>query len=86
MKVFFGFLLALAATALGGFPPKPQGVTIVNSKRILGVSITYKEVCSNVSVILLRSLLFQFFSWDEPPMLARSLCNAHWDGSGSDCF
>jgi hypothetical protein len=60
MKVFFAFLLALAATAHGGFPPQPQGVTTVNSKRTPGVSISYKEVCSDASMILVRSLPFQF--------------------------
>jgi hypothetical protein len=60
MKVFFAFLLALASTALGGCPLKLQGVTTVNSKRTPGVSITYKEVCSGASMILVRSLRFQF--------------------------
>ena len=60
MKVFFAFLLALAATAHGRFPPQPQGVTTVNSKITPGVSISYKEVCSDASMILVRSLPFQF--------------------------
>jgi hypothetical protein len=60
MKVFFAFLLALAATAHDGFPPQSQGVSTVNSKRTPGVSISYKEVCSDASMILVRSLPFQF--------------------------
>jgi hypothetical protein len=59
MKAFFAFLLALAAIVHGGFPPQPQGVTTVSSKRTPGVSISYKEVCSDASMILVRSLPFQ---------------------------
>jgi hypothetical protein len=70
----------LAAIALGGFPPKPQGVTTVNSKRTPGVSITYKEVCSSSArPRFLCDLFLSNFQlgryWlelcpDEPPMLA----------------
>jgi hypothetical protein len=52
MKASFAVLLTVVVTALGGFPPKPQGVTTVNSKRTPGVSISYKEVCSVASLVI----------------------------------
>jgi hypothetical protein len=44
MKANFFLLLAFAAGVLSQFPPKPQGVTTVNSKKTPGVSVSYKEV------------------------------------------
>jgi hypothetical protein len=45
--------LALCSLALGAsaasFPPKPENVTIVQSNKFPGVSISYKEV--NISIV-----------------------------------
>jgi hypothetical protein len=94
MKVSFAFLLVLAATAHGGFPPQPQGVITVNSKKTPGVSISYKEVCSDASMILVRSLPFLFSVGTVPVRgVSGRTSNAcltslqfPLDGTGSDCF
>lgn len=40
------------------FPPKPEGLKVVESKHEEGVKISYKEVCQT-SPILLYTYLFQ---------------------------
>lgn len=45
MQAMFVLVLAFAACTLSQFPPQPQEVTILNSVRTPGVSISYKEVC-----------------------------------------
>jgi hypothetical protein len=31
--------------SVGALPPKPEGITVVESKKFPGVTISYKEVC-----------------------------------------
>jgi hypothetical protein len=49
MKINVALVLALSACSFAEFtqyfPPKPVGVTTLNSQRIPGVSISYKEAC-----------------------------------------
>lgn len=64
--------LALCASA-ASFPPKPEGITVVESKKFPGVSISYKEVIHHLPASYTRILTYPRPAYARLPLASKAL-------------